>query len=142
MASTGPRVPKTSRVAQHFDEIRAIASRRVRLVKPIQARWCAEADKLHARKWRLFAHSNHIKGFVCWARAAEEEMTDRELLGMSAHELGHIVADKLGMPAHVGSRFSRKPGTSQPVQHEADWVALEIFGLPIEYNSRTLQELL
>lgn len=110
------------------------ALRRVRL------RFCRDADRAHRRKWRLFAHANHHPWTVCFARAAERELTDLEILGMSAHEIGHVVGDYLGTPAH--RRFSGGGGkTPQAVQDEADAIAGEMFGLEIRYNRRTLQEL-
>jgi hypothetical protein len=76
---------------------------------------------------------------VCVARAAGTEMTQRELVGVMAHELGHIVGTELGFPEH--SRSNLKSGkTPQAVQDEADWIARSVLGFKVRYGKRTLQE--
>ena len=124
-----------------FSAVLVSASACVTFLRRVRMRYCKDADASHRRRWRLFAHSGHVRGRVCFARAAAQELTPSEMVGMSAHELGHVVADKLGLPAHVQSRYSRGKETPQSVQDEADWVARHLFGIPIRYNKRTLQEL-
>ncbi len=101
----------------------------------------ANAD--HDLKWRQFAHTGHKPGVVCFAEDAEEELTDGEIRGISAHELGHVLADKMALPAHTQmSKESRvREKTPKKVQEEADGIARWIFGLPLYYNSRSLEEL-
>jgi hypothetical protein len=129
------------RVVWIFNLIRTHAAQAFPWIKSIRVRHCGVADRDHRREWRLFAHSGHFNFTTCFARAAELYLTDEELLGMSAHEISHLVADTLGYPEHVRSRTLRTNGTPWRVQAEADWVARRVLGLPITYNARTIQEL-
>ena len=97
------------------------------------------ADRDHKKLWRHFAHSLHQQGEVCFARAAEKELTDEEMAGIMAHELGHIVAERLGLPAHKAAKKAGK--TPKSVQREADAVSRDIFGLKIRYNYLELEEI-
>jgi hypothetical protein len=77
---------------------------------------------------------------VCFAKAAEFELTDEETLGMSAHELGHIVGKRLRYPEHSRPIITKR--TPQVVQDEADRIAREVLGFEtLRYNKRTLQEI-
>ena len=124
-----------------FNLIRAHASLRFPWIAKVEVRFCELADRDHRLKWRQFAHTGHESHVVCFARAAEDELTDEEILGMSAHELGHIVGTRLRYPEHMKSR-PRSRGTPKAVQEEADRIAREVFGFEsLRYNRRTLQEL-
>jgi hypothetical protein len=102
--------------------------------------FCPTADRHHAQKWRQFAHTNHRVYTVCFAKAAEVELTDEEILGMSAHELGHVVGKRLRYPEHVRPGIGTR--TPKRVQDEADRIAREVLGFEgLRYNKRTLQEL-
>lgn len=107
-------------------------------IPSVRIRHCDLADRDHRKKWRQFAHSLHVPGFICFAREAAYEMTQREVFGMEAHELGHMVAMKLRLPEH--RKPARGKGTPKRVQDEADVVSALLFGIPIKYNRRTLQE--
>lgn len=114
----------------------------ISVMPPILVRFCPLADDDHARTWRHFAHSGHGKDMVCLARAAEHELTDREIAGIIAHELGHIFAMRARLPAHMREPKKRYLVTTPKlVQDEADDVAREVFGFEIRYNRRTLEEL-
>lgn len=108
-------------------------------IHQVKVDFCPLADREHALKWRQFAHTNHRVYTVCFARASEWELTDEEVIGMVAHEFGHIVGTRLRYPEHMKNR----PGTKTPkvVQAEADRIASEVLGFDIRYNKRTLQEL-
>lgn len=103
----------------------------------VQMCYCDQADREHRKSWRQFAHSCHHKDIVCWAPAAETELTDLEIDGIAAHELGHIVADEMGLPAH---RATRESGRRTPeVEDEANRAA-SLLGFRIRYNKRELEE--
>lgn len=127
------------RVDRLFGRLRAYASARLPWLRDVQVRHCTECDRDHKKKWRQFAHAAHRPMVVCFARDAEREMTDLEILGMGAHEIGHIIGDKVGLPRHRGSSGAGK--TPLAVQDEADKAVLHMLGLVIKYNDRTLQEL-
>jgi hypothetical protein len=74
---------------------------------------------------------------VCFARASEEELTDGEILGISAHEFGHIVAIRDRWPEHEFHE-TRHPA----VEEEANRIARRVLGFRgLKYNLRTLEEL-
>ena len=99
---------------------------------------CAGCDREHAASWRQFSHACHHKDVVCWAGAAETELTDSEIDGIAAHELGHIVANELRLPAHRGVRRFRR--VTERVEAEANEAAAAM-GFRVIYNARTLEEL-
>lgn len=131
------------RVKEAFEKIRSHSSTIFPWLGGMKLRkTCPDTDRDHRKKWRQFAHSNHYPMSICFARAAEKELTDTELLGMMAHEVGHLVAIDLKLPAHMSEERSPDTGkTPQAVQDEADWVVRNLLGIPIHYNARTLQEL-
>ncbi len=103
-------------------------------------RYCARADSDHRKSWRQFAHTGCQEDAVCFARAANDELTVGEMTGMVAHELGHVVGDTLRFPEHAKA-FKKAGGrTPQSVQDEADRISKEFFGIEVKYNKRTLQE--
>ncbi len=107
----------------------------------VQVKFCSTADRMHKKTWRFFAHTAHVDVYtVCFARAAELELTDEEILGISAHELGHIVAIAQRKPAHLV--LSNPPHWKKPAELEADRIAKRILGFTgLRYNRRTLEEL-
>jgi hypothetical protein len=77
---------------------------------------------------------------VCFAKAAENDLYDEEILGLGCHELGHIVGKRLRYPEH--SRPITTVRTPKAVQDEADRIAREVLGFEnLRYNKRTIQEL-
>lgn len=129
------------RVRAAFDQVLAQAAAVFPWLTKARVQFCEIADRDHKKKWRQFAHSNHKKLMVCFAKAAERELTDTELRGMIAHELGHLVALALQLPAHMSEDTGpRHHKTPKAVQDEADWVARELLGIQIRYNRRTLQD--
>jgi hypothetical protein len=76
----------------------------------------------------------HKDGKICFAQAAEEELTDEEMIGILAHEFGHVLAATLKFPGHCR-------GVDREAEEEADWLVRNVFGLPLEYNERTLQQI-
>lgn len=104
-----------------------------------QAKFCAEADRLNALRGRVFGHTSHSKGVVCWAKAAETELSDQEILGISFHEIGHIIAEEMGtLPGHNLDQSGDE--TPQATQDEADEIVRQILKVPLYYNKKTLQE--
>lgn len=103
----------------------------------VRMRYCPQADWEHRKSWRQFSHACHRRDIVCWARASEE-LTDREIDGIAAHELGHIVGDEIGAPAHRA--LSPSPSRMKAVEREANLLALSM-GFRIRYNARKLEEL-
>jgi hypothetical protein len=130
---------KADRLAAAFDYVVRRASKKLPWLKGVKLRFCNGADAEHRRKWRQFMHSGDRRMTVCAARVAETLLTDKELVGMFAHELGHVVGAELGFPEHAKSQ--RGSGTPKPVQREADWIARNVLGFKtLRYNRRTLQE--
>ena len=107
------------RVETLFGLVRAHAAMRVPWLSKVRVKFCPLADGYHKTKWRFFAHSGHLGVYtVCFARAAETELTDEETLGVAAHELGHVVAIRDGWPEHATAA-----GRSAKVESEADRIA-------------------
>lgn len=127
------------RIATFFSLVRERAEKTFPWLSTVTVKLCALADADHRESWRQFAHSGHHENAVCYAKAAEHELTDAELIGTAAHELGHVVAAALGLPEH---RRLPASGLHTPpeVQAEADLVASDHFGIKIRYNARTIQE--
>lgn len=109
----------------------------------LKAILCPAAEKDNKKSWRQFAHSLHNKKNlweICWATSANTELTWMELLGMTLHEVGHIIATEKRMPEHLKSqRWGHNPKTPEAVQAEADAVIFQLIGIHIYYNKRTLQ---
>ena len=131
----------TGRVKSLFRVARDYAARRIPWLKRARVRFCKQADAAHRHRWRLFAHTEEDGVYtVCFARAAERELTDNEILGMVAHELGHVVGIVEGWPHH--SRLKQGTETSKAVQDEADRIARKVLGFRnLRYNKRTLETL-
>ena len=127
------------RVEILFGLVRAHAALKFPWIGFVKFAFCPLADRHHAKKWRQFAHTNHRVYTVCFARAAEVELLDEEILGLVAHEIGHIVGKRLRYPEH--SRPGTGKSTPKRIQDEADRIAKEVLGFDIRYNKRTLQEL-
>jgi hypothetical protein len=100
--------------------------------------YCPQADREHKRSWRQFSHAGHRKDIVCWARAAGKELSDTEICGIAIHELGHIVGDEIGSPAHQASR--RRGKGDAAAEREANLLALAM-GFRVRYNRRSVEEL-
>lgn len=129
-----------TRVETLFSLVRGHAACKFPWIAQVKVKFCPKADRDHAMKWRQFAHTNHRVYTVCFSKASEIELTDEEILGMSAHELGHIVGHRLRYPEHT--RPQKGSATPQKVQDEADRIAREVLGFEgLRYNKRTLQEL-
>ncbi len=127
------RVEKLFRKAQDFT-LKSFPS-----LPPLSVKFCVLADRDHEKEWRVFAHMGHEPGVVCWAKAAEEELFDEEILGISFHELGHVIAEKIGgLPGH--GMKSRGGSTPQPMQDEANEIVRQFLRIPVYYNKRSLEE--
>lgn len=126
------------RILSIFGAVLAHCAAIMPVLRRVKVKFCRDADRAHEEKWRLFAHANHHPWTVCFARAADLELSPCEVVGMSAHEIGHIVGDYLGLEAHR-TMLGNGRRTPKAVQDEADEVARKIFGIEIRYNSRTLQ---
>lgn len=128
------------RIDTLFGLARAHAALKLPWIGSVKVQFCKRADVDHKKRWRQFAHTGHEPYVVCFARAAEQELTDEEVLGMSAHELGHVVGMRLRYPEHM--RTSNSRSTPKCVQDEADRIAREVLGFTgLRYNRRTLEEL-
>jgi hypothetical protein len=128
-----------NRIRTLFDLARSYAAQRFPWISQVKLTFCPLADRHHAHKWRQFAHTNHRVYTVCFARASDWELTDEEVLGLVAHELGHIVGTRLRYPEHTRPIQTKR--TPKAVQDEADRIAREVLGFNIQYNKRTIQEL-
>lgn len=125
------------RVEKVFRGVLRAVRQRLPWVPALSAAPCRQADLEHKESWRQFAHQGHVEGAICFAGAAGDELTLEELIGLSAHELGHVVAEKIGLPAH---RKQVKDGkTPKAVQDEADGVSELLFHIPLRYNEREIQ---
>lgn len=128
------------RVETLFGLARGHAALKFPWIGSIKVKLCGQADADHRKSWRQFAHTGHDPYVVCFARAAERELTDEEILGMSAHEIGHVVGARLRYPEHTKRGSGKR--TPQRVQDEADRIAREVLGFTgLRYNRRSLQEL-
>lgn len=129
-----------SRIEVLFGLVRSQAAMRFPWLAQVKVRFCPTADRDHGMKWRQFAHTNHRVYTVCFAKASEFELTDEEILGMSVHELGHVIGKRLRYPEH--SRPITTKRTPKAVQSEADAIARTVLGFEgLKYNKRSLQEL-
>jgi hypothetical protein len=132
------------RVEILFGLVRAHAALRFPWIGTVKVAFCPLADLHHVRKWRQFAHTNHRVYTVCFSRAAEMDLTDEEILGISAHEISHLVGIRLRYPEHSNSTTTRAnpPHWKKPVEQEANRIAIEVLGFNgLRINRRTLQEL-
>lgn len=126
-----------SRVKSIFQEALAFANERYPL-PPLKAEFCPISDQDNALEGRVFGHTGHRKRVVCWAKRAEEELSDSELFGIAFHELGHIIGEQMGdLPGH--NLVSKDGKTPQATQLEADEIARQILRVPLYYNERTIQ---
>lgn len=129
-----------SRLEVLFGLVRAQAALRFPWIQSVKVGFCPLADRHHAKKWRYFAHTNHRVYTVCFAKAADQELTDEEILGISAHELGHIVGIRLRYPQHAIR--ANPPHWKEPAEEEANRIASEVLGFEkLRINRRTLQEI-
>ncbi len=128
-----------TRIETLFRIVRGFAAEKFPWISSVKFAFCSLADRHHAEKWRQFAHTEHRVYTVCFAKAAEGELTDEEVLGMSAHELGHIIGKRLRYPEHSRPIVGKR--TPKAVQDEADRIVREVLELDLRYNKRTLQEL-
>jgi hypothetical protein len=129
-----------SRTAVLFGLVREQAALRFPWIRQIKFGFCPLADQHHAKKWRYFAHTNHRVYTVCFAKASETNLTDEEILGISAHELGHIVGIRLRYPEHAIR--ANPPHWREPAEQEANRIAVEVLGFEgLRINRRTLQEI-
>ena len=127
------------RVETLFVLARAHAAMKFPWLAKVEVRFCKQADATHKKKWRHFAHANHDVYTVCFAKASEKDLTDEEILGITAHELGHIVGTRLRYPEHA--RLN-PPHWKKPVEQEAQRIAREVLGFTtLRLNHRQLQEL-
>ena len=83
-------------------------------------RFCADCDREHARSPRQFCHVDHVPDTICLARAAQRLPLDN-LLGLLAHELGHLLAG------------------DDPSEELADRLGSEAIGHHIRYDERAVQ---
>jgi hypothetical protein len=128
------------RVETLFRLVRAHAALKFPWIGTVKFAFCPLADRHHAKSWRQFAHTNHRVYTVCFAKAAERDLTDEEILGISAHELGHVVGTRLRYPEH--SVLVNPPHWKKPAELEANRIAIEVLGFEgLRINSRTLQEI-
>lgn len=136
--SSSPRtLPNPGRASKVFSAVLRYARKQWSFLPKVRFRYCPMADDEHRRSFRQFAHTSHVEGAVCFARAADKDATVAELVGLSAHELGHVAAEALGWPAH---RKRIKAGkTPAAVQREADRASKRILGIPLRYNKRKIE---
>lgn len=128
------------RVEALFEICKEHAMLRFPWMKGVQVEFCKLADQHHQKKWRNFAHTNHHVYTVCFAKAAEQDLTDEEILGVIAHELGHIVGTRLRYPEHA--QLTNPPHWKKPAEEEANRIAREVLGFQgLRINRRTLQEI-
>ena len=127
-----------NRVQKLFREAYTFAKARYPL-PPLKAEFCPISDRYNRLEGRVFGHTSHRKGVICWARAAETELSDAEVLGISFHEIGHVIAEQLGdLPGH--NIIPKGEETPEATQVEADEIARKILRVPLYYNRRTIQE--
>lgn len=127
------------RIDTLFRLVRGYAATRVPWLDAVSWKTCRFADRVHEKEgWRFFAHSGHLDVYtVCFCRAAEYELSDEEIIGISAHELGHVVGIRDGWPCHEYTT-----GRDMRIEREADRIAKTVLGFrSLRYNRRALQEI-
>jgi len=131
-------IPRRSRTGTLFRIARDYAALKVPWLSEVKPVFCTLADVYHKQKWRYFAHSGHLGVYtVCFTEASDDELTDGEVLGISAHELGHIVAIQARFPEHE-FHLTWHPH----VEEEANRIARRVLGFRgLKYNLRTLEEI-
>lgn len=127
-----------NRLEARFGAVLQKAIRTFPWLSRVRMRLCPGCDREHETLWRQFAHTGHARNGVCWARAAETELTDGEMDGIAAHELGHLVAWELRLPEHYAIRH--RGVVTQAVEDEANETAAKM-GFSVIYNARKLEEL-
>jgi hypothetical protein len=86
----------------------------------------------------MFCHTlHHGLNTVCFAGAAEKELSEAHLLGMMLHELGHIVCESLGTYYHRAIVAGAK--TPDEVQMEADVFVAKDLGFKTYTYKKTLE---
>ncbi len=129
-----------TRVEALFRLARDHASARFPWLSTVKFCFCPLADRHHGHEWRQFAHTNHRVYTVCFAKASEFDLTEEEVLGICAHEFGHIVGMRLRYPEHHVQK--NPPHWEEPAEQEANRIAVEVLGFKgLKINRRTLQEL-
>jgi hypothetical protein len=61
----------------------------------IKIKHCSEADEEHAASFRQYAHTFHYPNIICVAKAFWK-LPEGYLMGILAHEIGHILSDGKG----------------------------------------------
>jgi hypothetical protein len=99
----------------------------------VRHEWCEACDAAHDQEPRQFAHSHHLPGVICWARASTDLPVEHQL-GIGLHEYGHVLA------GDQGSEFDDEGAADEAVlkrfgveikyvgPHELQWVDLEDIG--------------
>lgn len=125
------------RLSSRFGAVLHKAIRTFPWLSRVRMAYCPQADREHRKSWRQFSHACHQKNVVCWARAAGKELTDTEIYGIAAHELGHIVGEEIGAPAH--RRAFHQGAGDEATEREANLLAL-VMGFRVVYNKRSIEE--
>jgi len=73
--------------------------------------WCRVAERDHTRSRRQYAHTGHVKGVICVARAYYT-LPVKYRVGVLLHEFGHL----------AGARD----------EMDADALAFKLFGVEVE----------
>jgi len=79
---------------------------------------------------RTYAHCFCRKNIVCWSRYAPKDLSPGNVMGIAAHELGHILRSPDGIHAEL---------EGQDEEVEADVFASEKLGWEIGYDERSIQ---
>lgn len=122
------------------------------VLKEIRVEHCRKADHDHYKDERVYAHTRHKDGVIC-VSSSLELLDDANILGVLAHEYGHIIHEE--MPDLI-SGAEEWPGELEfeidleyevqfvggvEVDHEifADWIVEKSFGMRIWYDHRKIQ---
>lgn len=138
--------PKASifRLQRGLKKLLQMTRREARFDCTFQLHFCRQADREHKKSWRQFAHSLHYPNVICFAHAAAGELIDDEILGILAHEIGHIVANIYGMPWHAevrGKSIKKGSRIHKELEREANYAAKLFLNVSVHYNGRTLEEI-
>ena len=80
---------------------------------------CPIADREHRKSPRQFMHVGHHPQVICYARAVGS-LPEHHVRGLIAHELGHLVAERLGW-------------TQRNEEYAANIAAERILGVKVVY---------
>jgi hypothetical protein len=123
---TNPETPLSNPVIWRLTMWGRLAHPKLKLVRHA---YCEEADSIHLKDKRVYAHSFHPRGdpnTICWARTVSR-LAPNSLAGVCLHEFGHLIAGDL-----------QNEEAAEKAADLAIQDLLDPLGLEMRYRGRTL----